>query len=176
MGRTACAVAVMFVLLTAGCGGSAASSDDSGEASESFEVREASCDLTGSHTAKVTMVEEADSFKVTWDGQPVASTDTTGYFVTVFDEPGENGAQLGVNFLDGEPLAYFVSIEDDDPMVTNIDGVAQVDGDKVSAVFPKSAGSLGDIDVAQWNAAFTLAGNDKGQCPKGDEFLQPFPG
>ena len=42
-----------------------------------------------------------------------------------------------------------------------VDGEATVDGDTVTAEFPKSAKPLGDFDVGEWNATFAGNGNDQ---------------
>jgi hypothetical protein len=132
----------------------------------------ASCDLKGKHPAHVTLTDDGDSLIATFEGQPVADTDTTGYFVTVFDEAGETGAQLGMHYLDGELIDYSI-FDIGGAFQENLEGNPQVDGDTVTGTFPKSVKPLGDFDVAKWNAAFTLAGRDMGNCPKGMGYL-PF--
>ena len=78
-----------------------------------------------------------------------------------------------MEYLDGEQYSYFV-FDDGDVVQENLPGEARVDGDTVTATFPKSAGALNDVEIAKWNAAFTLAGKDVGNCPKGMGVL-PFP-
>ena len=129
--------------------------------------------LKGSHTARVRLVDNDDALVATFTGQSVADKGTTGYFVTVFDEAGDNGAQLGITYRDGNPEAYFV-LDLGEAMQENLDGEATVYGDTVTGEFPKSAKPLGDFDVAEWNATFAGNGTDLGTCPK-KEFLQPFP-
>lgn len=136
------------------------------------EPRTASCELEGSN-AKATMEDNADNVVVTFEGEPIAATDTTGYYVTVFDEAGENGGQIGAQYLDGDLIAYFTAVETDGGQ-TNLTGKPDVSGDTIVMTFPKSKGGLGDIDIAKWSAAFTLAGTDEGLCPA-DYSTQPFP-
>ena len=50
--------------------------------------------LKGSHAARVKLVESDEALVATFTGQPVADKGTTGYFVTVFDDAGDVGAQL----------------------------------------------------------------------------------
>ena len=119
------------------------------------------------------LVDNDTALVATFTGQPVADAGTTGYFVTVFDEAGDNGAQLGITYRDGNPEAYFV-FDVGEATQENLDGEARVDGDTVTGEFPKSAQPLGDFDVAEWNATFAGNGTDLGICPK-KEFLQPFP-
>ena len=129
--------------------------------------------LTGSHTARVRLVDNEDALVATFTGQSVADRGTTGYYVTVFDDAGDHGAQLAITYRDGEPEAYFV-FDVGGAMQENLTGEATVDGDTVTGEFPKSAKPLGDFDVAEWNATFAGNGADLGRCPK-KEFLQPFP-
>ena len=158
--------------------GTSSHSSSSAEAAQeteqpSAEPQEASCDLKGSHPAHVTLTDDGENLVATFTGQPVADTNTTGYYITVYDKTSNNGGQLGVTYLDGEQISYFV-FDEGEAVQENLPGEATVDGDTVTAKFPKSAGALADVEIAKWNAAFTLAGNDVGNCPKGN-FLQPFP-
>lgn len=134
--------------------------------------RKASCNLKGSN-AKATLEDNADSVVLTFTGEPIASTDTTGFYADVYDANG-NGGQIGAKFLDGDPIAYFIAVESDMSQ-TNVSGSPQVNGDEITMTFPKSDGGLGDLQIAKWNAAFSLAGTDVGLCP-GDYESQPFPG
>lgn len=180
--RNAGYAAVVSVLAMAtACGGDADNPDESGNGSESSPSQSAtppessaSCTLKGSHQADVTLTDTGDELVAEFVGQPVAAIDTTGYFVTVYDEAGETGGQLGMTYLDGEPMAYFV-FDSGEASQENLSGAAAVDGDTVTGTFPKSAAPLGDFEVAMWNAAFTLAGKDVGNCPKDMGYL-PFSG
>lgn len=139
---------------------------------EAAGPRKASCKLKGSN-ASATLEDNADNVVLTFSGEPVASTDTTGYYADVYDADG-NGGQIGAKFLDGDPIAYFTAVESDMSQ-TNTSGSPRVDGDKITMTFPKSDGGLGDLQIAKWNAAFSLAGTDVGLCP-GNYESQPFPG
>lgn len=137
-------------------------------------VTESSCRLKGQSRAKVTLTDAGDRLIATFVGQPIAANGTSGYFVTVFDQPGETGAQLGATFRDGQPEAYFV-FDYGDAMQENLTGQASVDGATVVATFPRSAEPLGDLVISQWSAGVSRNGNDVGLCPK-DMSLLPFPG
>jgi hypothetical protein len=126
------------------------------------------CTLTGSRPGQVEVTDDGAYLTATWTGLPVAPTDTTGYYVTVSDAAGDS-AQLGVKFLDGEQIGFFIA--DLGGSQENIDDEPAVDGDTVAAVFPKDVGFLAGTDIARWSAAYTVAGNDVGNCPS-----QSFPG
>jgi hypothetical protein len=136
------------------------------------EARKASCQLKGSK-AKATLEDNADSVVLTFTGEPIASTDTTGFYASIYDADG-NGGQIGAKYLDGDPVAYFTAVEGDSAQ-TNVAGSPEVDGDEIVMTFPKSDGGLGDLEIVSWNASFTLAGQDVGMCP-GNYESQPFPG
>lgn len=178
------AALVLAVAATAACSGAtdASNADKGGDepkpaaaqsSAEPAETREASCVLKGSRAARVRLVDGDDALVATFTGQPVADKGTTGYFVTVFDDAGDHGAQLGITYRDGNPEGYFV-FDVGTSTQENLDGEATVDGDTVTGEFPKSAKPLGDFDVGEWNATFAGNGSDLGKCPK-NEFLQPFP-
>jgi hypothetical protein len=152
-------------------------SSNSGTSTPSAPSVTAACDLVGTETAHVTLAETGEKLVLTFMGASISKVGTTGYFATVFDEPGDNGAQLGITFRDGAPESYFV-FDSGAAHQTNLEGEAEVQGDMVVGTFPKASENLGDFDVAQWNAALTRNGNDIAGCPdlNGDEFLQPFPG
>lgn len=134
-------------------------------ADEEPEPDAAACDLAGSHPAHVTIVDDGDSVTVTWAGQRVASTDTTGFYASVFDANG-NGGQMGVKYLDGDQIAYFSDADG----TGNLSGEAVVNGTEVTATFPQPG-----FKIAKWNAAYTLAGSDVGKCPSDGAFTLPFP-
>jgi hypothetical protein len=173
-------VALAVTLAYGGCGGS----DTNGATTPQPSRKKASptpasitaaCDLVGDETAHVTLEETGSEFVLTFQGASISGSGTTGYFATVFDEPGANGSQLGITFRNGAPESYFV-FDIGSANQTNLEGEAEVQGDKVTGTFPKASANLGDFDIAQWNAALTRNGNDIAGCPdlKGDDFLQPF--
>lgn len=135
----------------------------------------ATCTLKGKGKADVALEYTDDGFDLTFSGQPVPPTGTALYSATVFDKTGEYGAQLGMKFLDGEQIAYFVfdftTVEQ-----ANLDGDVIVNGDVVSGSFPADRlGQLADAGPASWSAAFNVEGNDIGECPGGFK-SSPFPG
>lgn len=176
--------AILLTFMVGGCGGSdtekpatpPAPSEKSPSAPAAASITGV-CELVGHENAHVTLEETGEEFVLTFKGAPISGVGTTGYFATVFDEPGNNGAQLGITFRDGAPESYFV-FDNGAAKQTNLEGEAHVQGDKVVGTFPKASENLDDFDVAQWNAALTRNGNDIAGCPdlNGEEFLQPFPG
>jgi hypothetical protein len=145
------------------------------EAKQPGGTMKASCALKGQRKADVTLEYTDEGFDLTFTGQPVPPSGTALYSATIFDKTGEYGVQLGVKYLDGEQIAYFIFSED---MVeqTNLDGEATVNGDSVSGSFPAgSLGSLADAGPASWSAVINIEGNDVGLCPGGYNSM-PFPG
>jgi hypothetical protein len=134
----------------------------------------ATCTLEGKRAADVSLEYTSEGFDLTFAGQPVPSNGTALYSATVFDDTGEHGVQLGVKYLDGEQIAYFV-FSFDTYEQTNLNGAASVNGNTVSASFPAAdLGPLRKADPASWSAAFSVEGNDVGECPGGIDSL-PFP-
>lgn len=142
---------------------------------EEPEPNVAGCGLSGLEAATVQIVDVGDALMVTWEGQPVAARGTTGYYVTVYDADG-NGGQLGVKYLDGEQIAYFIA--DLGAGQVNLDG--QPDQDRVrnalTARFPKNIGFLAGGNVVKWSAAYTHNGSDVGTCPEPPDSTLSFPG
>lgn len=134
--------------------------------------RKASCNVEGSQ-ARATLEDNVDNVVLTFDGEKIAATDTTGFYATVYDEAGEHGGQIGAQYLDGKLIAYFTAVETDGGQ-TNMTGRPEVSGSRIIMTFPKSMGGLGDFAIAKWSAAYTMAGKDIGMCP-GDYDTQPFP-
>jgi len=128
---------------------------------EEAEPDASACVLTGSKPARVVLVDVGDALVATFEGQGVAPTDTTGYYVSVYNADGKGG-QMGAKYQDGELIAYFVDV----PVGSNeyVDGDPKVSGNSVTLTFPKDTGGLAGLEVAKWNAAYTLAGQDVGSC------------
>jgi hypothetical protein len=145
------------------------------EAKQLEGVMKATCTLKGQRKADVTLEYTNEGFDLTFTGQPVPSSGTALYSATIFDKTGEYGVQLGIKYLDGEQIAYFVFSEDAVEQ-SNLDGEATVDGDTVSGGFPTEyLGALADASPASWSAAINVEGNDVGLCPGGYDSM-PFPG
>jgi hypothetical protein len=140
--------------------------------SEPVKSIEASCDLSGSKPAHVTLLDDGASLTATFTGQPVAPTGPTGFYISVYDATG-TGGQMGAKFMDGEPIDYFINVEDEGPQTT-VTGEPDVAGSTIKLTFPKELGGLDGIGIAKWNATYTLDGEDVGMCPPGYETL-PFP-
>jgi hypothetical protein len=135
----------------------------------------ASCTLKGQRKAEVTLEYTEEGFDLTFTGQPIPPSGTALYSATVFDKTGEYGAQLGVKYLDGEQIAYFIFSEDTGEQI-NLDGEASINGETVSGSFPAdNLGALVDAGPASWSAAINVEGNDVGLCPGGYNSM-PFPG
>lgn len=135
----------------------------------------ATCTLKGKRMADVSLKYTSEGFDLTFTGQPVPPSGTALYSATVFDRTGEHGVQLGIKYLDGEQIGYFVFSFDTSEQ-TNLDGAASVSGSTVSASFPASdLGPFRETEPASWSAAFSVEGRDVGECPGGIDSL-PFPG
>lgn len=132
-----------------------------------------SCDLPSERgSAQITLEETADTFVATFTGHPIGTSGTTGYFITIFDRSGNNGAQLGILFKDGVLQAnYVVGI----PWITktNLKGKPRVVGDKVVGTFPKDAENLRDFTATKWQGDLSRNGSHVGRCPA-DGHYQPF--
>lgn len=155
---------------SAEAGASPSASAPSAGESPPIEPVTASCQLKGAD-ATVTLTENADDLVVTFAGEPIVSSGTTGFSVMVYDEAGEGG-QLGAQYDGGNLITYFMAVE---PSQTNLSGEPDVRSDVLTMTFPKDQGGLDDLDIAKWGAAYTLSGVDVGLCP-GDYLTQPFPG
>ena len=151
----------------------AAERREKAKGSELGDAMKATCTLKGQHKADVTLEYTDEGFDLTFTGQPVPASGTALYSATIFDKTGEYGVQLGVKYLDGEQIAYFI-FSMDTYKQTNLDGAATLSGDTVSATFPADhLGQLADAGPASWSAAFNVDGTDVGVCPGGIHSL-PF--
>lgn len=144
-------------------------------ADEEPEPNAGACNPTGSENARLVLEDVGDALMVMWEGQPIAPTGTTGYYVTIYDADG-NGGQLGVKYLDGKQIAYFVA--DLGAGQVNLDGPADRDRNRnsITVRFPKDVGFPWGVDVVKWSAAYTLNGSDVGRCPGAAGGTLPFPG
>ena len=190
------AVAVGLFLFATGCGGGGETtvalstpdnaapeaaqkdrtSDNTNETTKKKSgASEATCRLKGKRKADVTLEYTAEGFDLAFKGQPVPSSGSALYSAIVFDKTGEYGVQLGMKYLNGEQIGYFIFSFDTNEQ-TNLGGTATVDGDVVSGRFPTDElGQLAEAGgPASWSAAFNLQGNDVGECPGGIDSL-PFP-
>lgn len=139
--------------------------------SESTKV---TCTLEGKRAADVSLEHTSEGFDLTFIGQPIPPSGTALYSATVFDETGEHGAQLGMKYLDGEQIAYFIFSFDTYEQI-NLNGSALVSDNTVSGSFPTGdLGPLREAGPASWSAAFSVEGTDVGECPGGTNSL-PFP-
>ena len=185
-------VGLLAVLLLSGCGGGPVTGQKhttepttaaatpvgerpADEEPEPAPAPAAACDLSGSHPAYVTLQDENDTLDVfvDWSGQSVAPTGTTGFYVNVYDADG-NGGQLGVKYLDGKQISYFIA--DLGGGQVNLNGRADWDTGSMSAAFPKDRGFLAGREIVKWSAAYALAGSDVGNCPDSAGGTLPFPG
>lgn len=190
--RTIVAASLVF-LVTAGlssCGGpetdsadptaeSAGTLDESESASPTDnpepEAREANCTLKGKNNAKVTLVDTGDAVVLTFKGQRVPASGTVGYYADMWDETGEVGGQVGMQYQNGELLSFFY-FDSVAARQTNLEGEPTPSGSTITGVFPDEAlGDLADTGAARWSAALSLNGKDVGFCPGGYR-TQPFPG
>lgn len=152
----------------------AQSTEASAPSVEAESTMEATCVLRGKREAQITLSYTDDGFDLAFKGQPVPTKGTALYSATVFDMTGEYGSQLGMKFLNGKQIAYFVFSMDTYEQA-NLDGTAIVNGDTVSGTFPADdLGQLAEAGPASWSAALNIEGRDVGECPSGIDSL-PFP-
>lgn len=135
----------------------------------------ATCTLKGAQSAKVTLEEQGDALVATFDGQPIADKGTVLYSVTAWDQAGEEGVQLGMKYLNGDQVGYFV-FDYGTSEQSSLDGTPEVSGEVVQGTFPTHlVGDIADAGVATWSASLNVDGDDVGTCPGGIDSL-PFPG
>jgi hypothetical protein len=103
---------------------------------------------------------------------PVTSTDTVLYSIDAWNKDGSQGYQLGVKYLNGQQIAYFVFDQVAGKQV-NLDGMAKIDGSTVTAKFPiRETEALGDS--FKWSATLSVEGDDVDRCPEpGEDVLNP---
>lgn len=183
--RLCVAVAIAAIVSVGSCGDSSedsvgtepapsekrASSEPTTATEAPVTPRKDSCKLRGSKATAV-LKDDVDEVVLTFKGEPVRSSGTTGFYAMVYDAHGEIGGQVGAKFLDGKPIAYFTALDSSGSQM-NLPGEPSVKGSTVRLTFPKAITELGDFDIAKWNAAFTVEGADVGMCP-GDFKTQPF--
>lgn len=158
------------MLALSGCSGDEASE---GKPESKGVVGTAQCTLEGSEVAEVTLRATDEFVELTFEGQPVAQTGTTGFYASVFDKSGNVGGQLGMTFLDGAQSGYFF-FDSPSAKQTNISGEPNVEGTRIVGTFPlEDLGDLADKGIASWTASHTRDGNDVGNCPA--EGYRDFP-
>ena len=134
----------------------------------------AGCDLTGSHPTYVLVRDENGKIFTDWAGQPLPRTGTAGYYVTVYDAHGNVG-QLGVKYLDGKQIGYFIADLGGGQSQVNVDDQVVWDADSMTAGFPKSMGFLAGGEIVGWSATYTLDGLDVAKCPDSAGATLSFP-
>jgi hypothetical protein len=103
---------------------------------------------------------------------------TVLYSVTSSSMRGDRVRQLGVKYLNGQQIAYFVF--DGEGPQQNLAGSASRDGSRLTAAFPYDAlSSLGER--WSWSGNTNVEGRDVDACPNaGTDILNPkkarFPG
>ncbi len=166
-----CRAAAAAVVLSAGLVGCSGSGDAT-EAGDAGTV-EVSCQLEGSGPGTATVVATEDDLTVTWEGHEVPASDQFDFGVQVADDEGVAQAQLNLVFRDGEQVGQLVTVFEDYAQV-QLDLEAEVDGDRVTAVFPRDEGPLAGLEIGRWGAfASSRDLQVGGTCPEGDGFL-PF--
>jgi hypothetical protein len=122
---------------------------------------------------KVVLVSDGRELTITYmTSRPMPTNDTVLYAITAWSADGNAGYQLGVKYLDGRQIAYFVA----DLVAANqvnLDGDPQVSGTTVTATFPMD--EIRGLGVQfDWAAVVTGAGTDIDFCPdEGDDILNP---
>ncbi len=182
MGRLAATCAV--VLLLAACSGSTGEEEEQtvveqpptteSEAANAMPTTgKATCTLKG-RPVEVTMESNPGGLMLSFVGQPVPAQGEILYSALVYDEGGETGGQLGMKFLDGEQIGYYV-FGSEAAEQANLDGEVDVSGNRVTGSFPvDDLGPLGQTGVGMWSASLSINGEDVGMCP-GGYGTQPFP-
>lgn len=170
--------AVLLSVLLAGC--SVGSSDeaaggDSPEASTSTPATtpgEASCDLEGAVTGTVQLTETSDSYEVVFTGLPVdGDTEEATFQLILGSDDGE--ALLSSEFVGGAFRSATAVVGDDEGV--DVPDAATASGDVVTAVYPKSVGTLADFEPSDWTPeiTFSVAGaSDSVRC--GDGTVLPY--
>ncbi len=192
----AATVASMVFLLAAGCAGSgdqaavradprlgsASIEDDTGDATRNGTIGDARTEPgrtrapSGGTTVdlrRVTLDLDPETLTVTYelaDGLP--EVNTVILLVRVFSEDGNDGRDLGVKWVDGDPPLVFVIDVDNDRVV--LDGIRpEVDGSAITVRYPASvAAELGES--VTWSARSFLDGEEVDRAPQSGSSV--FPG
>jgi hypothetical protein len=98
--------------------------------------------------------------------------------VTAWSRSGDRAFQLGVKYLDGEQIAYFV-FDVGGAQQQNLPGTPSLDGPVLTALFPYDA--IEDLGQRwRWSAGTNVEGDDVDDCPDegngSDQRSAPFPG
>ncbi|MGA8257825.1 MAG: hypothetical protein WB767_14750, partial [Nocardioides sp.] len=128
------------------------------QAETSGQPRTATCALDGERDIDVVLDETGDALGVVFNGEAVAPSGDSLYSVTVFDAAGENGVQVGMQFLDGEQVAYFI-FDFSTAQQVNLPGAIVVDGKRIAGAFPlDEMDALSNAQIASWSAAYSYLG------------------
>jgi hypothetical protein len=95
------------------------------------------------------------------------------YSVTASSMKGDRVRQLGVKYLDGQQIAYFVFDPGGEPLQRNLAGNASRADSLLTAAFPYDAiAALGE--TWEWSGSTTVEGRDVDDCPNaGADTLNP---
>ena len=100
------------------------------------------------------------------------TTGTVLYVIDASDDSGNVSLNLGVKYLDGSQIAYYV-FDFDSAYQTDLEGYATQQGNRVEAFFPQDA--IADLEGRfMWRSVLNVRGDDVDSCPAGGDL--PFPG
>jgi hypothetical protein len=122
-------------------------------------------DLTG-----VSLRRNGSNLEVTWSvTTSEISSGTAGFYVNVASADGSAADQLGVKYLDGRQVGYFVSGEAN----VNVAGEAARSKRTIMGLFPMNELQRYGRNF-KWSATTTRDGNDMDACPDpGSDVLNP---
>jgi hypothetical protein len=121
----------------------------------------------------VTLTGQGDWLVVRFDTtEPPPLTGTVLWTVFASSVDGNESKQLGVKYLDGSQIAYFV-YDFGTAQQENLFGTVDVDGSSMTASFPASM--LADLGPSwRWSATTNVEGTDTDTCPDaGADWLDP---
>jgi hypothetical protein len=149
---------------------SATTSPEPGTASKSpvktaNVCKDAKNDGTTNDLTSVVLKRAGDSLYVTWTMVKRETAEgSAGFYLSLASEDGKAAGQLGVQYSDGQQVAYFTFRG-----VTNkeISGTAKVTGTSVTGSFPMSELAAFGPNF-EWQAVTTLDDEDTDYCPGSD--------
>jgi len=122
---------------------------------------------------QVDLQHQGDELKATFKlAHSIPQTGTFGTYLGVSNADGSKARQLGVKWLDGKLMSYFVFDVGKGPQ-QNLEGEPVVDNKTVIALFPWDA--VSDLGaVWNWDASTSVEGDDADYCPEpGTDWRNP---
>lgn len=172
-----------LTVLAAGCGSgtdaapqpanplkSATTSPEPGTASKSTVktanvCKDAKNDGTTNDLTSVVLKRAGDSLNVTWTMVKRETAEgSAGFYLSLASEDGKATGQLGVQYTDGQQVAYFTFRGDANKEIA---GTAKVTGTSVTGSFPMSDLAAFGANFT-WQAVTALDDEDTDYCPGSD--------